>query len=1005
MTTSPGIRSNFQATHRPPTKLHQHCEQSQSIAELVKGRIELLKLSLPRKDILGFAYTRDAKGKCPLHLLSENKAISEDLAKLEHTQTDEDNMVTYFHDVEPRASFENNDPSREQSLERFVVNFLLLASPSAAMSRDDQGQIPFEGALTAWVNQFHDEMLHSRGVQNKNDLGFHTASLVVTNALKLAKKTAKRTVDIVNASSKGNIDGSSKKSYSQHRNNGGSMSPDVERGRARSVLVECVNEATPSDVQHKQGATTKEIIRTRCFPLHVRLTSHMYFALKMLSKIIEKLDQLTSNHSVRHFNNNTTSPNSLHETDSFDKVLDQSFAGTNVYQEVKETIIFNIACIPDLVKTILLIESDSEREYVLNSTIIRRVLLSKYSVGPWLTAMLQSHKSRVSKRAVGYLKRVSDLSVTEKPAAKKAKSDSDSGRHFEWHRDELHNEICRLQDFVPSILSLGEKGVEDAATTMVVRRVMDRIISSPFAVSVIFCDVLFLLMLIFGFRSAVNNLILRGNPRAVMRGIYVANTGIFYFIIRELGKVISLFMISHRAQDYLKSFWNLTDLTATVLALISVITIRSISRADEGLNIVDMHGVRDLLAVTTGFLWLRVLSLLKGVNMQMATFILAILQITKDTLTFGVILCVMVICFAQIFFTVLVPGFCSKQEGEFEDPESDCVQAEYYFRVYTVLLGEFGAFERSSFKTWFSLFMMVVYSFMVIIVLLNVLIAVASDSYEKCLMKSQRLFGRARVMLIAELVSFQNLLRKTGDAVDPVNQQNLSPNSSTYHKWWAGQSFARNWSRGSILFFGLSSMVVMFWAIGEIAGYISGERYSNVLLSVGSILINMTLFAAIMLFLSRGSENISSKRGDLIPAESNITDNSGLPLFMQRLMLRIMGSSQDSWNLFREGDQHENTATDEWRGRVHHLQSRMDHLVQESAKNSTKQTQALEQLVANTEMRLKSDMTNMDNSVTTLKAELLLEMKKSQTETLNQMQEYMKRLMEEMDQQRKSSIF
>lgn len=32
--------------------------------------------------------------------------------------------------------------------------------------------------------------------------------------------------------------------------------------------------------------------------------------------------------------------------------------------------------------------------------------------------------------------------------------------------------------------------------------------------------------------------------------------------------------------------------------------------------------------------------------------------------------------------------------------------------------------------------------FQVIIVLLNVLIAVASDSYEKCLLKSQMLFGR-----------------------------------------------------------------------------------------------------------------------------------------------------------------------------------------------------------------------------------------------------------------------
>jgi hypothetical protein len=206
-----------------------------------------------------------------------------------------------------------------------------------------------------------------------------------------------------------------------------------------------------------------------------------------------------------------------------------------------------------------------------------------------------------------------------------------------------------------------------------------------------------------------------------------------------------------------------------------------------------------------------------------------------------------------------------------------------------------------------------------------------------------------------------------------------------------------------MLFFGLSFMVVLFWAVGEVVGYASGERHGNVLLSVGSILINITLFAAIMLFLSRGSENITSKRGDLVPAESNITDNSGLPPFMQRLMLRMMGSSQDTWALFTEKEQNDDSAADEWRGRVHHLQSRMDQVMKESAKNSTKQTQALEQLVASTERRLKSDMTTVDQNVNNMKAELLLEMKQSQEDTLLQIQAFMQRLSEDIDQKRASS--
>ena len=91
--------------------------------------------------------------------------------------------------------------------------------------------------------------------------------------------------------------------------------------------------------------------------------------------------------------------------------------------------------------------------------------------------------------------------------------------------------------------------------------------------------------------------------------------------------------------------------------------------------------------------------------------------------------------------------------------------------------------------TYLALFLnSVVYSFMVVVVLLNVLIALASDSYEKCLVRSQYLFGRARVMLIAELVSFQNLLRRHGE--EEVATYGV------YSVWCWSDSWANGWSRG-----------------------------------------------------------------------------------------------------------------------------------------------------------------------------------------------------------------
>jgi cation transporter-like permease len=49
-------------------------------------------------------------------------------------------------------------------------------------------------------------------------------------------------------------------------------------------------------------------------------------------------------------------------------------------------------------------------------------------------------------------------------------------------------------------------------------------------------------------------------------------------------------------------------------------------------------------------------------------------------------------------------------------------------RVYAILLGDFGLFNRESFFSVFSVCLVVLYTFMVVLVLLNVLIAVASDS-------------------------------------------------------------------------------------------------------------------------------------------------------------------------------------------------------------------------------------------------------------------------------------
>lgn len=106
------------------------------------------------------------------------------------------------------------------------------------------------------------------------------------------------------------------------------------------------------------------------------------------------------------------------------------------------------------------------------------------------------------------------------------------------------------------------------------------------------------------------------------------------------------------------------------------------------------------------------------------------------------ILLIAIVLFSQMFFTLLAPDSCAVEETR---DNTKCSQNEYYLKVcgisssqrfsllcfpkvYAILLGDFGLFQRENFTSGFSTALAVLYTFMVVLVLLNVLIAVASDS-------------------------------------------------------------------------------------------------------------------------------------------------------------------------------------------------------------------------------------------------------------------------------------
>lgn len=343
-----------------------------------------------------------------------------------------------------------------------------------------------------------------------------------------------------------------------------------------------------------------------------------------------------------------------------------------------------------------------------------------------------------------------------------------------------------------------------------------------------------------------------------------------------------------------------------------------------------------------------------------------------------------------MFYTILIPPECANADSE---PDKQvCGSAEYYLKTYTILLGDFGNFERETFATAFSVVLIVIFTFMVVIVLLNVLIAIVSDSYEKCLIRSQSLFGRARVMLIAELVSFQNLLRTD-------SSKDLDPPESIYSKWWYGTFGDHRWSRGTTIFFLLSSLVVFIWFISETWGFFTGKRVGNYVFSLISILVNVILYIVIVKLLSNNAKNQADGTRRVLNRNRSCCsciwkwyDDT-----IQKAMLRLLGSGdQDSKapNRFLSRKKGEDPAPEEeWSGTVHYLQREMARLADATNIMMNEQATAIEHTVSVSETRLRSEVKTVKDSATDFKKEIMDEMKQSEQRMESMMKESMNQLL------------
>jgi hypothetical protein len=151
--------------------------------------------------------------------------------------------------------------------------------------------------------------------------------------------------------------------------------------------------------------------------------------------------------------------------------------------------------------------------------------------------------------------------------------------------------------------------------------------------------------------------------------------------------------------------------------------------------------------------------------------------------------------------------------------------------------------------------------------------------------------------MLAELVSFQKLLRARRPKFYSNNDQKTTKNG-----------------RGSTIFFASSLCLVIVWTIGEVVGYLTGPRQSTVLAaSLGSVFVNVCLFAFIMLVLSPNAV----KEEDLQEEQSN-GRQAFYSRYFQKAMMHLLGSSIAN----RE------PADYQWQGRLLYLRDELEVVLQ-----------------------------------------------------------------------------
>ncbi|GMI61350.1 hypothetical protein ScalyP_jg3474, partial [Parmales sp. scaly parma] len=249
------------------------------------------------------------------------------------------------------------------------------------------------------------------------------------------------------------------------------------------------------------------------------------------------------------------------------------------------------------------------------------------------------------------------------------------------------------------------------------------------------------------------------------------------FLLREFYQY-SAMKSRDLASNYTGDPWNYVDVISSLLSL--AVTVYYFVAGSTSLY-------DHLASVSSLFLWLKFLGLIKAISQQIATFTLMLTTIFKDMKSFMIVLLVVVFGFGHAIF--LMEAVYLPTAKDYEDKLDDCqiedsvvcgndlfetmnndksfnTAINAFQTLYAMVLGDFNV---EIFTSPYSRLLGQGFMFAVVVCMLNVLIAIVGDSYEAAMTKSTELYWRAQFELITEIsTTFKNLAKKSKKLLDVV---------------------------------------------------------------------------------------------------------------------------------------------------------------------------------------------------------------------------------------------